>query len=579
MHRNAIVFALFMAIGVVEGAYNRREKEQQRHRRKKERPPHRFFSAHQQQSGHNRRGKQWGIGNDGHAAFQLVRDFPDGPNFTQLLCFMFSSQNTTRALSLIFPTRQPRHVAEGALNLLKSVLAGFGMSLISFFAMPIAGFRTAGFPGLIAGGLAGTLYAALFSLMGMANGVWQMARGAIETPMAVRAARNGMLWDVSVEKWKRYYLKQEQDELESVRVGSSSPVKDDAYYRLLEVNPRATSAAVKRAYYKKAREVHPDKNPSEEAAEQFRQLHAAYLVLSDDEKRMAYDQWGPEKETGRQIPLFDPYVFFGILFHSALMDKYVGALTVASFTDQMLQLARVDAKPDQCIQALLQGGVNSPRARKRQVEIAMNLQERTKLYDIVSARKFKESCRTEAIQIAASGPFGNKYLVAIGSSLILEANQYLGFQSNFLIGVLGVLKKNARTYRSGFSIARETMDLFKAMIQMKNRGEQNPDVILPDVLDVAWAYNEKDIRKTLQGACMRLFADAGDEKNRTDRAHAVRILGETFVEVAMAQATKPNDELMSRVEIAYQVAAQQVRIDLTYIIVLTTVLISGKTEP
>ena len=98
-------------------------------------------------------------------------------------------QDGNKALSLICPTRQPRHVAEGAVNLAKSVITGVGMGVLSLLAMPVAGFRQGGISGLVAGSLAGMLYGAVFALIGLSNGAYQMARGAMETPNAVRAAR------------------------------------------------------------------------------------------------------------------------------------------------------------------------------------------------------------------------------------------------------------------------------------------------------------------------------------------------------------------------------------------------------
>ncbi len=65
------------------------------------------------------------------------------------------------------------------------------------------------------------------------------------------------------------------------------------YYEVLGVDKTADDAAIKRAYRKLAKKYHPDANPGDEAAaEKFRECSEAYAVLSDAEKRKAYDTYG-----------------------------------------------------------------------------------------------------------------------------------------------------------------------------------------------------------------------------------------------------------------------------------------------
>jgi len=61
------------------------------------------------------------------------------------------------------------------------------------------------------------------------------------------------------------------------------------YYKLLNLNPNATPAEIRRAYYGLALLYHPDKNSSEEAEVMFKAIVQAYDVLSDPEKRGKYD--------------------------------------------------------------------------------------------------------------------------------------------------------------------------------------------------------------------------------------------------------------------------------------------------
>jgi len=67
------------------------------------------------------------------------------------------------------------------------------------------------------------------------------------------------------------------------------------YYDVLGVSKSASKDELKKAYRKLAMKYHPDRNPDDsQAAEKFKELSEAYEILSDDQKRQTYDNFGHE---------------------------------------------------------------------------------------------------------------------------------------------------------------------------------------------------------------------------------------------------------------------------------------------
>jgi curved DNA-binding protein CbpA len=62
------------------------------------------------------------------------------------------------------------------------------------------------------------------------------------------------------------------------------------YYGLLGLSPDASADIIKSAYRRKAAQFHPDRNPAPEAAAKFREVQEAYELLTDNDRRKAYDE-------------------------------------------------------------------------------------------------------------------------------------------------------------------------------------------------------------------------------------------------------------------------------------------------
>ncbi len=96
------------------------------------------------------------------------------------------------------------------------------------------------------------------------------------------------------------------------------------YYEILGLGKNATGAEIKKAYRQLALKYHPDKNPdNKEAEEQFKEAAEAYEILSDENKRSRYDQFGhaglggASGTNGHNMSMDDIFSQFGDIFGDA----------------------------------------------------------------------------------------------------------------------------------------------------------------------------------------------------------------------------------------------------------------------
>ena len=96
------------------------------------------------------------------------------------------------------------------------------------------------------------------------------------------------------------------------------------FYEVLQVTREANDQELKASYRKLAMQFHPDRNPNNpEAEEKFKECSEAYAVLSDPEKRAAYDRYGHAAFQGgllkRAVPLVqEQKIRVGIVRHKEI---------------------------------------------------------------------------------------------------------------------------------------------------------------------------------------------------------------------------------------------------------------------
>ncbi len=75
-------------------------------------------------------------------------------------------------------------------------------------------------------------------------------------------------------------------------------------YQTLDVSENTNQDEIKKSYRRLARKYHPDLNKTKEAEEKFKEINAAYEILSDEEKRRQYDQFGDNMFGGQNFSDF-----------------------------------------------------------------------------------------------------------------------------------------------------------------------------------------------------------------------------------------------------------------------------------
>ena len=561
----------------------------------------------------------------------------------------------------MFSMRKPRDWKAGLSSGTKNALKGVSAGVVAAIAAPIVSTHDAvskgsqdpasmaanGIMGLGKGLVMGVMAAVSLPVAGIATGVIQVGRGIMNTPDAVLQANDGKTWDAKNRIWYLYDLQAEADKvlketeeeyaarMEAERKGDGTPagkaasarkeekpvearpernVKDRTYYDLLGVSTAATPGEIKKAYYKKAKELHPDKNVGDSAAkDRFQQVGTAYQILSNDELRAKYDVNGISGVS--DAPVMDSSAFFAVIFGSDKFDNIVGELRLAMMMavgGDPLSSAPVAGEEGQEPAALKEDEISFKieyRQGKREVSLAVNLakkiddgfvqnvlplratrapssgsktdlpaeQDAVPVLDNITAKqredeiveRFKKHLKEEAIELSAT-PVGAALLGVVAYVYEEQASAQLGFRHSFAAG-LGLTGQTTHVLGTQFQVAKSAYGAYSAQKKMAKDMEggedKEPDAqrqveTMGTIIDTLWHISVIDIESTLRKSCKKLFKDSGVSKEARDaRAEGLLIIASVFKEHSKTGETGLNefkDHLKGEIQAAEQAAKHKV---------------------
>ncbi|GAB66833.1 DnaJ protein [Plasmodium cynomolgi strain B] len=489
-----------------------------------------------------------------------------------------SDREEKSLISNIFSTRKPKHAGAGLVSGLKSVTKGIIVGTSFLFISPYLCAKAEGINGFFKGMFFGLLSAIVIPIISLGVASYQIGRGIMNTPESIAQRALGKIWDDEKREWYDFYYnldeeankvlneindnggngnggnsstngnatyerKNDVDNDEYYNKNGNIKVKNDEFYKILQVPTNASQNEIKRQYYKLAKEYHPDKCSDSKAKEQFQKIGEAYQVLGDVERRRRYDKEG--KNAINSMQFIDSTFFFTLLFGSEKLDPYIGKLRMVMYVEYE-QIYK-----DEDVQRIIVKEQN-----KREVQLALHLREILNNYIHGNKEEYIAKFEEEIKDLCQTS-FGHVILENVAWSYENCANQFLGDKYS-LFGISGKyykMQQKKRVIGTGFKFVKTLIKTSSLASQIKKK-EEDEDMSLektakvnkkiedslPAIVETMLNICLIDIDQTIKGVCKKVFTDMSvDENMRKTRAESLIVLAKVMKKII--QDFKKNNEV------------------------------------
>eukprot|EP01012_Entosiphon_sulcatum_P016129 TRINITY_DN21062_c0_g1_i1.p1 TRINITY_DN21062_c0_g1~~TRINITY_DN21062_c0_g1_i1.p1 ORF type:complete len:516 (+),score=102.15 TRINITY_DN21062_c0_g1_i1:101-1648(+) len=298
---------------------------------------------------------------------------------------------------------------------------------------------------------------------------------------------------------------------------SASKVADNSLYQVLGVGVKATPAEIKRAYYKRALESHPDKHPDDPTADaKFKRVSEAYEVLSNPEKREYYDKYGSSvaQDSG------DARALFKSLFGDGQFDDCFGDIFSVLLAANPSFIGLSEERKKLKLEEL---------QRERNIHLSGILRRKLNSF-LDNQRLFEDEVKAEVAEKALT-PGGDSLLTCVGYCYKHVAKQHL----DRMFGLQALYEEKC----AGFHTFGQTLSLLFSAAELENTTREETERLrfhheqgLID--DEEKAKREEQLAKKLKEKSLRVCFQFGLlEVEQTCRQVAFLVLADKSIRLAV----------------------------------------------